>query len=176
MHTLWFQMNALILILSILALTFFNPSGSEIKYPDKIRSLTWLRVPWFLASPGLQQPWHCLCKIIKLLYCTRGDFNYLGHFIVANCRYIFLCSLISIQQDKDYGSQWFGTLVFSLMLGWKSYSKNSREASDLRRLSSRVTSLLYICRKCQWTRNATTLRWRHNGRDSVSNHQPHDCL
>ena len=23
----------------------------------------------------------------------------------------------------------------------------------------------------QWT-----LRWRHNGRDSVSNHQPHDCL
>ena len=21
-----------------------------------------------------------------------------------------------------------------------------------------------------------TLRWRHNGRDSVSNHQPHDCL
>ena len=23
---------------------------------------------------------------------------------------------------------------------------------------------------------AITLRWRHNGRDSVSNHQPHDCL
>ena len=22
----------------------------------------------------------------------------------------------------------------------------------------------------------TTLYWRHNGRDSVSNHQPHDCL
>ena len=21
-----------------------------------------------------------------------------------------------------------------------------------------------------------TLQWRHNGRDSVSNHQPHDCL
>ena len=21
-----------------------------------------------------------------------------------------------------------------------------------------------------------TLRWRHNGRDSISNHQPHDCL
>ena len=24
--------------------------------------------------------------------------------------------------------------------------------------------------------NACTLQWRHNGRDSVSNHQPHDCL
>ena len=23
---------------------------------------------------------------------------------------------------------------------------------------------------------SVTLRWRHNGRDSVSNHQPHDCL
>ena len=22
----------------------------------------------------------------------------------------------------------------------------------------------------------STLQWRHNGRDSVSNHQPHDCL
>ena len=22
----------------------------------------------------------------------------------------------------------------------------------------------------------TSLRWRHNGRDSVSNHRPHDCL
>ena len=26
----------------------------------------------------------------------------------------------------------------------------------------------------QWTKK--TLRWRHNGRDGVSNHQPHDCL
>ena len=23
---------------------------------------------------------------------------------------------------------------------------------------------------------ASALRWRHNGRDGVSNHQPHDCL
>ena len=26
------------------------------------------------------------------------------------------------------------------------------------------------------SRDAAALRWRHNGRDSVSNHQPHDCL
>ena len=25
-------------------------------------------------------------------------------------------------------------------------------------------------------KSITTLRWRHNGGDSVSNHQPHDCL
>ena len=29
-----------------------------------------------------------------------------------------------------------------------------------------------------WVKSTGTkpLRWRHNGRDSVSNHQPHDCL
>ena len=37
--------------------------------------------------------------------------------------------------------------------------------------------------RCQWwmrqpwkNDDVTTLRWRHNERDSVSNHQPHDCL
>ena len=29
---------------------------------------------------------------------------------------------------------------------------------------------------CQKQVSRTTLRWRQNGRDSVSNHQPHDCL
>ena len=28
---------------------------------------------------------------------------------------------------------------------------------------------------CNWNHNAA-LQWRHNGRDGVSNHQPHDCL
>ena len=28
-------------------------------------------------------------------------------------------------------------------------------------------------RFCKW---AYTLHWRHNGHDSISNHQPHDCL
>ena len=31
---------------------------------------------------------------------------------------------------------------------------------------------MHVCGLC----SRTTLRWRHNGRDSVSNHQPHDCL
>ena len=35
-----------------------------------------------------------------------------------------------------------------------------------------LTSLLKVCRVRHWN----TLQWCHNGRDSVSNHQPHDCL
>ena len=27
-----------------------------------------------------------------------------------------------------------------------------------------------------WTQQMQSLKWRHNGRDGVSNHQPHDCL
>ena len=27
-----------------------------------------------------------------------------------------------------------------------------------------------------WAHNHNALQWRHNGRDGVSNHQPHDCL
>ena len=33
-----------------------------------------------------------------------------------------------------------------------------------------------VTRKMSRFDNVITLRWRHNGRDSVSNHQPHDCL
>ena len=41
---------------------------------------------------------------------------------------------------------------------------------------------IYVAnRKLRWCivpchRNIFSLQWRHNGRDSVSNHQPHDCL
>ena len=44
-----------------------------------------------------------------------------------------------------------------------------------------VDSLAALMRACGyealvWAYREITLRWRHNGRDSVSNHQPHDCL
>ena len=39
------------------------------------------------------------------------------------------------------------------------------------------TQVVYSFTKWQWARGPTkSLRWRHNGCDSVSNHQPHDCL
>ena len=36
-----------------------------------------------------------------------------------------------------------------------------------------LTTVLITCLHCKYM---DTLRWRHNGCDSVSNHQPHDCL
>ena len=36
----------------------------------------------------------------------------------------------------------------------------------------------WVCHSCldQYKVSASSLLWRHNGRDGVSNHQPHDCL
>ena len=38
------------------------------------------------------------------------------------------------------------------------------------------SSYLNAIMKYQTTEENFSLQWRHNGRDSVSNHQPHDCL
>ena len=35
---------------------------------------------------------------------------------------------------------------------------------------------IWIKSKDSYLNVPNTLQWRHNGRDSVSNHQPHDCL
>ena len=43
---------------------------------------------------------------------------------------------------------------------------------------SRARSVKFTPVQLPWTNQKTskTLQWRHNGRDSVSNHQPHDCF
>ena len=55
----------------------FNVGGPS--YLSLIRSISWLLMPWHLASPGHQQPWYWLCKIGKSWTYTRKDFNYLWH-------------------------------------------------------------------------------------------------
>ena len=43
-------------------------------------SISWLLIPWLLASPGHQQPWYWLCKTNRPLFSMRKDFN--CHFYV----------------------------------------------------------------------------------------------
>ena len=40
-------------------------------------TVSWLLMPWRLASPGHQHPWHWPCRICKFLFYLRNDFNYL---------------------------------------------------------------------------------------------------
>ena len=39
-----------------------------------------------------------------------------------------------------------------------------------------LTIIVRIPDYSAWTWSTSTLQWRHNERDNVSNHQPHDCL
>ena len=45
-------------------------------------------------------------------------------------------------------------------------------------MSNRKSSSDYICMQCFRYRftSVQPLQWRHNERDGISNHQPHDCL
>ena len=58
--------------LNVLTLKVRGPSYLGLTSP-----ISWLLMPWLLASPGHQQPWYWLCRIGKFLSYSRGNFNYL---------------------------------------------------------------------------------------------------
>ena len=49
---------------------------------ESTRSISWLLMPWLLASPGHQQPWYSLYKLGRSWSYTRKDFNYQFHINV----------------------------------------------------------------------------------------------
>ena len=94
--------------------------------------------------------------------------------------------------------QWRGALIFSFICAWTNGWANNRDAGDLRRhwvhydvtvllcakamivapgspsnCGTRIYTMWELFRDLHWIFLA--LQWRHNGRDGVSNHQPHHC-
>ena len=70
--------------------------------------------------------------------------------------------------NSPHKGQWRGALVCSLICAWINGWVSNREAGDFRTkdgLYSQTSELIY-----------TSLQWRHNGRDGVSNHQRLDCF
>ena len=101
--------------------------------------------------------------------------------------------------NSPHKGQWRGALMFSLICVWINGWVNTREAGDLRRyrahydvnvmtrLAFAVAVLVNLSGGLQkynffhvgWLYTielSCALHWRHNERDGVSNHQPHDCL
>ena len=67
-----------------------------LSYLGLTRSISWLLMPWLLASPGHQQPWYWLCGIDRSLSYSTRNFNYLCHINVEEwhkCKYMFMVSL-----------------------------------------------------------------------------------
>ena len=57
------------------------------------------------------------------------------------------------------------------------YYKQEPEVISLKVLRTRIYSVSHQTDKSVWfDYDISSLHWRHNGRDSVSHHQPHDCL
>ena len=65
-----------------------------------------------------------------------------------------------------------------IQLNWfSSANYNNQLHHSLKSVSGMTPSPVLCCRgACQFLEWLETLQWRHNGCDSVSNHQPHDCL
>ena len=95
--------------------------------------------------------------------------------------------------NSPHKGQWRESLMFSLICVWINGWVNNREAGDLRRYRAHYDVIVIITHEISWIFAAAGLRvktcsphpgisassslwWRHNGRDCVSNHQPHDCL
>ena len=56
-----------------------------------------------------------------------------------------------------------------ILHSWTAYRWFSLTLLDWMTILEMIDEMLY-------KRSTTALQWRHNGRDGVSNHQPHECL
>ena len=86
--------------------------------------------------------------------------------------------------DSPHKGQWRRDLIFSLICAWINAWVKNRDACDLRRhrahhdviVMNKGRTVCIFLRMCCRLLTCLPLRWRHNGHDGVSNHQPHDCL
>ena len=61
-------------------------------YPGLTSSLSWMLLPWFLASPGHQQPWYWLLIPGRSFPYTGKNFKYLRHINVEE----YICIYINV--------------------------------------------------------------------------------
>ena len=80
---------------------------------------------------------------------------------------VLLWNLIDIMIDTICVLHWQIRKLFVMLL---CHMFNKETVFEL------IDANLRLMHCCVWHNVMQSLRWRHNGRDSVSNHQPHDCL
>ena len=93
-----------------------------LSYPGLTVSISWLLMPWLLASPGHQHPWCWLCKLGKSLSYMRKDFNYLCHVIVEEWYklhlYIFMSPLKNLAHQRLIKLTVFVVVCFVVVILW----------------------------------------------------------
>ena len=88
--------------------------------------------------------------------------------------------------NSPHKGQWRRASIFSFICAWINCGVNNRKAGDWRRHRTYDVTVMSINHSMHRGLNKVvvfkkkmmdwTLRWRHNERECVSNHQPHDCL
>ena len=109
-----------------------------------------------------------LCTRRFLTHCGRYKMAAIFHMISSNAiswmkMYKFL--RLDKRLSKQSWHRWFET---HLRWSWRHCNENYRNIF--------IYHHVPISRCLHSLADVTPLQWRHNGRYSVSNHQPHDCL
>ena len=73
----------------------FTPNVCETHYSGSTKSVSWLLMPWFPASPGHQHPWYWLCRMGNYLSHLRKDFNYLCYASVVEWHQLLIHFYVS---------------------------------------------------------------------------------
>ena len=69
---------------------------------------------------------------------------------------------------RNYWDELYALLCFLTLRNVSPYIRQE----GTHRYCRRIISIIYVCSY----HRLHSLQWRHNGPDSISNHQPHDCL
>ena len=96
---------------------------------------------------------------------TRGN-DSMGHYFKVSPRWHGTAFRISGPLCGDSSGSWYKYDIKTIL-----WSRALNIISQCYFVIS-FTSTVCVFARFRWI----TLQWRHNGRDSVSNHQPHDCL
>ena len=80
---------------------------------------------------------------------------------------------ISVNELRHHRSRWW---LFAWLFDQCWIIVNRTLWNKLRRNFNQITTTSIPWSTIQKSSAKFPLRWRHNGRNSVSNHQPHDCL
>ena len=87
---------------------------------------------------------------------------------------------ININMKLRQRCHYFGNYISKWLLSWQKFSNG---VQFIKKKPSLVQVMVLSSNRWQtttWTNDAPDLwcllQWLHNGRDGISNHQPHDCL
>ena len=133
---------------------------------------------------------YCHEKINPSITKTLAGCRALSNFVCLTTVTRYVSCVLRLVWHKSYNpsrhsSRWRSVVPFTeevnSSLAKRPLVFNGRLVN--RRLTSLVKEATGACihfpwhqQPSWWYRLVGTLQWRHNGRNSVSNHQPHDCL